>query len=284
MTGTTTNRLRGYQAGELDLLAVLETVLDRAPKLLKSGQPNLAFFRAANAALISPESEKDSDHFYQVEFWIELAYQLELLEHADGKLAVTKYTDEFFAQDWQDRLHDVQRAWLDCRDINEIALTPSIELPALKSGRTVDATSDAPLPDARLTSRRAVLDALGDAGSVNDLRRYLKKHDKSFLINHDDDGNWRNVHYKGIRESGGREDLDRDGNWDLVEGAVIRTMINLPLSKLGWIEVDTEGEITHLPEEPAEFAFEVIVQPNFEVMILGDRPDPATLWQISSLQ
>ncbi|MEE9312793.1 MAG: hypothetical protein V3V10_10335 [Planctomycetota bacterium] len=282
MTGTTTNRLRGYQAGELDLLAVLETVLDRAPKLLKSGQPNLAFFRAANAALISPESEKDSDHFYQVEFWIELAYQLELLEHADGKLAVTKYTDEFFAQDWQDRLHDVQRAWLDCRDINEIALTPSIELPALKSGRTVDATSDAPLPDARLTSRRAVLDALGDAGSVNDLRRYLKKHDKSFLINHDDDGNWRNVHYKGIRESGGREDLDRDGSWDLVEGAVIRTMINLPLSKLGWIEVDTEGEITHLPEEPAEFAFEVIVQPNFEVMILGDRPDPATLWQISS--
>lgn len=278
----TTNRLKGYQAGEMDLLAVLEVVMDRAPKILKSGQPNLAFFRAANAALSSPDSEKLSDRFFQIEFWLALAFELELLEQTTGVLTVAKYTNEFFEQSWEDRLHAAQQAWLSSRDINEIALSQNIELPALKKGRTVDATSDAPLPDARIASRRVVLDALLEADSIAGLCKYVLKHDESFLINHHDDGNWRHVHYKGIREAGGRVDLERDGSWDLVEGEVIRTMVNLPLSRLGWIDVDDEGNFTPLSPDQPEFAFEVIVQPNFEVMILGDRPDPATLWRIAS--
>ncbi|MHC4841848.1 MAG: hypothetical protein ACYTDT_13000, partial [Planctomycetota bacterium] len=281
MTGTATNRLRGYHAGEMDLLAVLETISDRAPKLLKSGAPNLAFFRAANQALLTADSEQHSDRFYQVEFWLALSYELGLVEHVDSKLAVAKATDEFFDQSWEDRLQAVQGAWLQSRDISEIALTPTLELPGQKKSRTVDATSDAPLPDARISSRRAVIEALENANTLGGLCKTLLRQDKSFLINHDDDGNWRNVYYKGIREAGGREDLERDGSWELVEGAVIRTMVELPLSKLGWLEIDEREKLSQLVDEPDEFSFEVIVQPNFEVMVLGDRPDPATLWKIS---
>ncbi|MDC1141484.1 helicase-associated domain-containing protein [Planctomycetota bacterium] len=280
MSKTTTNGVSGYIAGEMDLLSVLETVSDRNPKLLKSGAPNLAFFRAANRVLLTPDSEQDSDRFYQVEFWLAISFELGLIEINDHKLSLSRAADEFFEQDWSDRLHAAQDAWLQSRDINEIALTPTLELPGLKKGRTVDATSDAPLPEVRISSRRAVLEALDQATSIGALCKYLKKNDKGFLINHDDDGNWRHVFYKGIRESGGREDVERDGSWDIVEGAVIRMMVELPLSRLGWLTVDDQEQISLLDDEDAEFAFEVIVQPNFEVMILGN-PDPATLWQIS---
>ncbi|NUO16389.1 MAG: hypothetical protein HUU03_08100, partial [Planctomycetaceae bacterium] len=69
----TTGQLQGYRAGELDLLGVLETAIAQNPRLLKGGLPNLAFFKAANEALLEPDTADDGRGFPQVEFWLALA-------------------------------------------------------------------------------------------------------------------------------------------------------------------------------------------------------------------
>src|SRR5690606_21013748 len=96
------------------------------------------------------------------------------------------------------------------------------------------------------------------------------------------DKSWRNVYYRGIRERGAREDCERDGNWESVEGAVIELICDLPLSRLGWIDYDPRSRTLKPASAELETpAFEIVVQPNFEVVALGDRPDPATLWKLA---
>ena len=72
MTDVTASFTRRYSAAELDLLSVLEVVVASGPKILKSGMPNLAFFRSANNALAEPDSEGQDGGFTQVEFWLHL--------------------------------------------------------------------------------------------------------------------------------------------------------------------------------------------------------------------
>ena len=60
-------------------------------------------------------------------------------------------------------------------------------------------------------------------------------------------------------------------------------MCELPLDRLGWLEHDERTDnITPLADGPVEDpSFEVVVQPNFEVVALGDRPDVAALWRLA---
>jgi hypothetical protein len=113
---------RRYRAAELDLLSVLEVVIARAPKVLKNGLPNLAFFRAANAALAAPDNEPEGGGFTQVEFWLALARELSLVSGADATLVVTPQADRFFAASGDERLAALRRAWLEARDLNDAPL------------------------------------------------------------------------------------------------------------------------------------------------------------------
>jgi hypothetical protein len=276
---------RRFRAAELDLLSVLEVVIARAPKVLKNGLPNLAFFRAANTSLAAPDHEPEGAGFTQVEFWLALARELNLVTSADGRLDVTPEADSFFAAGSDERLAALRRAWVESRDLNEFLLSPELELPAFRKGRTLEVVSDIPTAERLVESRRELV-RIVESLEETTLPRLLQKLERDacdLFISHQEDGSWRQVYYRGIRERGGREDIERDGSWALVEGAVIRLMLALPLSRLGWIDYDAAtGAITPPAEGPSEEpAFEVVVQPNFEVVALGDRPDPSALWRLA---
>lgn len=275
----------GYLHGELDLLGILETVAARRPKVLKNGLPNLAFFRAANAALTRPDVEAEGVGFVQVEFWLTLAREAGLLDENDATLEATVATDDFFALPLLERREFIRRAWLSSSHLNEFTLTPELELPALKKGRTVDVTTDLPdletLQNARRTIARAA-EALTEEVTLRQFVRELEKQHRNLFINHDDDGSWRQVFYRGIRDRGGRTDLEREGNWDLVEGTVIGMCCALPLAKLGYLSWDSRNRtVAPADNAPDTPAFEIIVQPNFEVLAIGDRPDASALWKLA---
>ena len=283
---TAATPIQRFLAAELDLLGILEVVIARAPKVLKNGLPNLAFFRAANAALAAPDNEPEGVGFIQVEFWLSLCRALELVAVADSKLVVADAADSFFALPSGERLELLRKTWIESRDLNEFALSPDLELPALKKGRTVDVTWDVPSADRLVESRRELVGVVEDLASETPLKQLvgnLEREHPNLFINHDEDGSWRQVYYRGIRERDGREDLERDGNWELVEGEVVKLMCLLPLSCLGWIDYDESTQtITPLADGNAEEpSFEVVVQPNFEVVALGDRPDPSALWRLA---
>jgi hypothetical protein len=285
MNPTASNLARGYAAGELDLLAVLETVIARHPRVLKNGLPNLAFFRAANGALSQPDDEASGVGFSQIEFWIALARQLGLVHDHNSKLESTTEADRFFALPMAERRDRLREAWVNAHDFNEFAVTPTLELPGLRKERTVDVGSDVPGASTLMHARRAVIEQTALIKQETSLAAFIRQvHDAdvNLFINHDEDGTWRNVYYRGIRERGAREDFERPGNWQNVEGAVIAMMCDLPLSRLGWIEFDPRAQtLRPCTDEPDTPAFEIVVQPNFEIVALGDRPDPATLWKLA---
>lgn len=283
---TAASPIQRFLAAELDLLGVLEIVIARAPKVLKNGLPNLAFFRAANAALATPDAEPEGVGFVQVEFWLSLCRALDLVAVVDNKLEVTPEADRFFALTSDERLAALREAWIESRDLNEFALSSDLELPALRKGRTVDVTWDVPPADRLIEGRRelvGIIESLEAEVPLNQLVHQLERERPNLFINHDNDGSWRQVYYRGIRERGGREDVEREGSWEIVEGAIIKLMCALPLSRLGWIDFDERTlAITPLADGPAEEpSFEVVVQPNFEVVALGDRPDPSALWRLA---
>lgn len=281
----TAGQISGYRNGELDLLSVLEVVIAQKPRVLKGGLPNLAFFKAANDALIEPDDASEGVGFWQVEFWLALCRGAGLLRNVDGKMEPTAAADEFFAQPFEERRRRLREAWLECGEFNELALVPEIELPGLKKARTVDVVSDVP-PVARVAAmRRAVIKQLGEMKgevALNALVAQCEKSARDVLVNHADDASWRNVFYRGIREHGASEDLERAGNWRLVEGGFIRVMCELPLSRLGYIAYDAKARVLESLEESAPaFVAEVVVQPNNEVVMLGEQPDPAMAWRLA---
>ncbi len=285
MNHAAANLTRGYAAGELDLLAVLETVIARHPRVLKNGFPNLAFFRQANAALSQPDDEATGVGFSQVEFWIALARQLGLVRDHGSKLEATSQADRFFAMPALERRDNLRTAWLNAHDFNEFAVTPTLELPGLRKERTVDIGSDVPGPSAMADARKTLVEqalALEGETSLSAFTRSLHVAHPNLFINHDEDGSWRNVYYRGIRERGAREDVERQDNWEIVEGAVIAQMCDLPLSRLGWIDYDPRtSTLRPAANDPDTPSFEIVVQPNFEVVALGDRPDASILWKLA---
>lgn len=275
----------GFRAGELDLLSVIESVIAKQPRVLKNGLPNLAFFRAANAVLAKPDDEAEGHGFSQVEFWLTLAREAELLRVEDSELVVGAGADAYFALPVGQRRERMRETFLRSRGLNDFALVPELEMPGLKKAGTVDVVTDAPDVAARIAARRTVLEFVqrcdGET-AVSKLAQMIQRGQPSFVIDHADDGSWRKVFYRGIRERGGREDLERQGNWERVEGAYIKWLIELPLARLGWVEADAErGVFEPLDGDEAEPSFEIIVQPNFEVLALGDRLDAGGLWPIA---
>ncbi|MCL4731181.1 MAG: helicase-associated domain-containing protein [Planctomycetes bacterium] len=160
-----------------------------------------------------------------------------------------------------------------------------LELPGLRKSGTVDTTTDAPGPEALAAARRRVLEfVLACAGETRVARlcQQVQREAPSFAIDHSDDGSWRRVFYRGIRERGGREEIERDGGWDRVEGAYIRWLVSLPFARLGWVDYDPARDAFEpLTTEDGDPIFEIVVQPNFEVLVLGDRLDAGTLWRLA---
>lgn len=276
---------KGYRFGELDLLSIIETVLDRQPRVLKNGLPNLAYFRAANAVLAQPDDESEGHGFPQVEFWLTLARELDLVRDEGDRLVISGGVDAFFQQPFAQRRENIRQAFLDSHGLNDFALVNEIELPGLKKGGTVDVITDAPDVAARIAARRKVLELALATGTDTRMARFIQQVQReapNFVIDHSGDGSWRKVYYRGIRERSGREDVERDGGWDRVEGAYIRWLIALPFTRLGWVDFDpARGSFEVLDDNEPEPAFEIIIQPNFEVLALGDRLDAGQLWQVA---
>lgn len=281
----TAGQIQGYRHGELDLLSVLEVVIALKPRVLKGGVPNAAFFKAANEALLEPDDESEGTGLRQVEFWLALARSCGLLRNADGRLEPGSEADRFFAQPYEERRRILREAWLDCAELNELALVPELELPGLKKARTVDVVSDVPPAQRVSAMRRALVRLLGEVKGetpLNTLVALCEKNARDVLINHADDASWRNVYYRGIREHGASEDLERAGNWRLVEGGFVRVLCELPLSRLGYIVYDPKTRVLEpLDDSVPAFAAEVVVQPNNEVIMLGEQPDVAMAWKLA---
>lgn len=286
MTRAAIDPRKGYRAGELDFFSLVETVIAKAPRVLKNGLPNLAFFRAANAALAQPDNEDEGHGYTQVEFWLALGRELDVLAVVQDRLEVGPGAAAFFAQPFAARRERMRGAFLTCRAMNDFALVPELELPGLKKTGTVDSLSDVPDPEARSAARRAVLQAALACVEETPLRKLVAQMQgqaPGFAIDHSEDASWRKVHYRGIRERGGREDVERQGGWDRVEGAYIRWLVALPFHKLGWLDFDPATQTFEpLDGDEGEPSFEIIVQPNFEVLALGDRLDAGQLWRVAS--
>lgn len=285
MKGAAIDPRKGYRAGELDFLSIVETVIDKQPRVLKNGLPNLAFFRAANAVLATPDDEADGHGFPQVELWLTLARDLGMVGIDGDRLAILPAADAFFALPFGERRDRMRDTFLNSRGLNDFALVNEIELPGLKKAGTVDVVTDAPDSEARVAARKRVLEfALASDGEtkVARLSQLMQRTASSFAIDHSDDGSWRKVYYRGIRERNGREDVERDGGWERVEGAYIRWLIALPLARLGWVDYDAARDsFEALDGEEGEPSFEIIIQPNFEVLALGDRLDAGQLWRVA---
>lgn len=281
----TAGQIQGYRSGELDLLTVLEIVIAQKPRVLKGGLPNLAFFKAANEALIEPDDAAEGVGFWQVEFWLALCRGAGLLRVEDGRLEPTPASDAFFAQSFEQRRGQLRAAWLECSELNELTFVHEIELPGLRKARTVDAVSDVPQPSRVSDMRRVVIKLLGELKGETPLNTFLalcESRARDVLVKHDDDASWRNVFYRGIREVGASADLERAGNWRLVEGGFVRAMCELPLSRLGYIAYDAKARVLEPMNEPAPaFTAEVVVQPNNEVVVLGEQPDPSMVWRLA---
>ncbi|KAA0218117.1 hypothetical protein EDM80_01915 [bacterium] len=281
----TTGQLQGYRAGELDLLGVLETAIAQNPRLLKGGLPNLAFFKAANDALLEPDSADDGRGFPQVEFWLALSRGAGLVAARDGRLEPTAAADRFFALPFEQRRAELREAWLTCTELNELTFAPDLELPGLKKLRTVDVVSDVPPPQRVQDMRRGVVRLLREISAETALSSLLTLAEarlRDVLIDHSDDASWRHVFYRGIRERGAAEDLERAGRWRKVEGAFIRVLCELPLSRLGYLAWDSSRAVLEPLDEPVpEGAAEIVVQPNFEVVVLGETPDTAKVWRLA---
>lgn len=285
MRGAAIDPRRGYRAGELDFLSVAEAVHDRQPRILKNGLPNLAFFRLSNALLAQPDDESEGHGFPQVEFWLALAREQGFMTTEGERLVVTAAADRFFQLPFVQRRDTLRAAFLNSRDLNDFSLISELELPGLKKPGTVDAVSDAPDSEARVAARKRALEfVLASDGEtrVARLSQLMQRTASSFAIDHSDDGSWRKVYYRGIRERNGREDIERDGGWDRVEGAYLRWLISLPLARLGWVEYDAANDsFEPLAGDEGEPSFEIIIQPNFEVLALGDRLDAGLLWRVA---
>ncbi|CAG0991982.1 hypothetical protein PLCT2_02523 [Planctomycetaceae bacterium] len=281
----TAGQIQGYRNGELDLLSVLEIVIAQKPRVLKGGLPNLSFFKAANEALLEPDDASEGAGFWQVEFWLALARGAGLVQVLDGRMEPTPESDEFFALGFEERKKRLRESWLASSELNELTFVPEIELPGLKRARTVDAVSDVPQPSRVAEMRRAVVKLLGEIKGETQLSAFLtlcESRARDVLVNHGDDASWRNVFYRGIREHGASGDMERAGNWRLVEGGFIRAMCELPLSRLGYIVYDAKSRVLESLEEPMPtFTAEVVVQPNNEVVMLGELPDPAVVWRLA---
>lgn len=280
-----TSQLQGYRAGELDLLAVLETAVALRPRLLKGGSPNQAFFKAANEALLEPDDAEQGNGFTQVEFWFALARAAGFLDADDGRLEPTIECDQFFALSFEQRRDRLREVWLDCAGLNELAFVPEIELPGLKRARTVDAVSDVPQPSRVVEMRRVVLKLLAELKGetqLSALQGQVESRARDVLVDHSDDASWRNVFYRGIRELGASEDLERAGRWRMVEGGFVRVLCELPLSKLGYVQYDPQRRVLEaMVEAQPQLAAEIVVQPNFEIVVLGETPDPTVLWRLT---
>jgi len=285
MKGAAIDPRKGYRAGELDLLSIAETVIERRPRVLKNGLPNLAFFRAANAVLATPDDESNGHGFPQVEFWLTLTRELGMVTIKGDTLDATPAADEFFALPFAQRRDRMREAFLNSPGLNDFGLITDIELPGLKKSGTVDVVTDAPDSEARISARKRVLEAAQASDGETKIARLsqlMQRTASSFVIDHSDDGSWRKVYYRGIRERNGRQDVERDGGWDRVEGVYIRWLIALPLAKLGWLDYDPARDTFEcLDGDEGEPNFEIIIQPNFELLALGDRIDAGQLWRIA---
>ncbi len=281
----TAGQILGYRNGELDLLSVLEVVIAQKPRVLKGGLPNLSFFKAANDALLEPDDAAEGVGFSQVEFWLALARGAKLVRIEDSRLEPTLESDAFFAQSFEQRREQLRAAWLDCSELNELTFVHEIELPGLRKARTVDAVSDVPQPSRVSDMRRAVIKLLGELKGETQLGPFIatcESRARDVLVKHDDDASWRNVFYRGIREVGATSDLERAGKWRLVEGGFVRAMCELPLSRLGYIAYDAKSRVLEpLIEATPTYTAEVVVQPNNEVVVLGEQPDPAMVWRLA---
>ncbi len=287
MNPTTSRRVTTYRTGESDLLAILEIVIAQQPRVLKGGQPNLSFFRTANDALASPDDEQGAAGFVQVEFWLALSRSAGLLRIEDGALTPTPEADAFFALPIEQRRKRLAEQWQNAQDLNEFSLAPEIELPGMRKTRTVDVLSDVPRPEKLAVARKALVKAVQALSGETTLAKFcarMEEDARDLFIDHSDDKSWRQVYYRGIRERGGNEDIERAGNWQRVEGAVLRLMCEMVLPALGLATFDPAratlepaGELA--PAQPAE----VVVQPNFEVVVLGDGGDVSALWKLARM-
>lgn len=287
MNPVTSRRAATWRTGETDLLGVLETVVAQHPRVLKGGQPNVAFFRAANETLTSPDDEQGEGGFIQVEFWLALARSAGFVTLEDGCLVVAPAADEYFARSSEERRQGLQRSWLDSSDLNELALAPEIELVGLRKTRTIDVVSDVPTPQKLAQVRRAVMRAAQALRAEMPLARFcaqMQEQHRDLFIDHSDDGSWRQVFYRGIRRRGEVEDIERAGNWQRVEGAAIRLMCEVILPALGLVSCDIARGVLEPAAEPGPVpAAEVVVQPNFEVVVLGEGGDVSALWKLARI-
>ncbi|MCC6574501.1 MAG: hypothetical protein IT462_11995 [Planctomycetes bacterium] len=287
MNPATAKRACNYRTGEADLLSVLEIVIAQQPRVLKGGQPNLTFFRAANEALISPDDEQGAAGFVQVEFWLALARSAGLTAIVEGSLAVTAKADAFWSLPADQRRERLQQAWLAAGDVSEFALTPEIELPGMRKTRTVDVLSDVPLPAKLIAARKAILRHIQAIKTELALPKFcmqMEENARDLFIDHSDDKSWRQVYYRGIRERGGNEDIERAGAWQRVEGSVIRLVCEMILPNLGLAAYDAARGVIEPPAElPPTQPAEVVVQPNFEVVALGEGGDASALWKLARI-
>lgn len=282
---------------ERALVRLLTSVRSVRPKLLKDGSVSKRHLPrlAQDLSLHIPEELLEPEA--AAELLSGIARYLGLMILQDGRLELSgPACDRFFAKPAAERLSAMRTAWLNSGDLNEFTQLETLEVSAPRGQSTVDRRDWVPGTVELKRARRATLDALANMpaeewSSESVLPGQVRRSDPDFLVPEGSRLALAQTTYAGIRKRGAKADLDRAGNWNLVEGALIGRIARGGLPLLGWAEAASwPGGILLRPATSNQFSGTdqasrpaLMVQPNFDVLALLPELSTQDLWRLARI-
>lgn len=293
-----------------DVFLILRTLRGRRVRLTRAGRPHRADLRQL-ARELHPETNHDrwEEHTPAVTFALALVEGAGLVARRDDGIELAAAAEEFIGAPFTIQGARLFAGWLRS-DWNELAQVPSLAFD-MPPGRL----SDVPDSEHRRAARHLVVEVLTEIGdgqwrSSRDISEAIRRRDPEFITGAATSGaTIRSAaavevdeSYRGIRRAGlpyPSNLLSRRQHWDEVEGAYLREVLGGPLTRLGIVDTATgvDGTIASFrvaelgvaiiagaarATDGAEAGRRVVVQPNFELIVLDALHNLGLVRQIES--
>jgi hypothetical protein len=237
-----------------DLYLLIQAVRENPVKLLKSGEVGkreserlLQILPKAGAGENDPTAAARAEGDWFQFLWL-LIQRAELVRVDAGRVVVSEAGLTFLAQSETEQAHRLIRAWVNLSEWDEFYRVPSLEFDPSGYG---DIPSSTQLVMARLTLIELLLRERPYPGwySVTSLLASMRRFRVGFLIPRGDTRgfafwgatrpNRDERKYHGFYAAGSSPHryFDKDKDWELVEGAFLRTVLEEPLLWLGIVRL-----------------------------------------------
>jgi hypothetical protein len=303
-------REAAYATLRRDIYLLLQALRENPIKLLKSGDVSkrdserlLKILPTTGAGENDPTAKARAGGAWFSFLWL-LIQRAGLVAEEPGKMTASEAGLQFLGQSEAQQAHLLLRAWVNLLEWDEFRRVPSLAFEAAGFG-------DFPSPPQLVMARAALMELLMRQRpypgwySITSLLASMYRFRVAFLIPRSDMMTffpWQvnrtrgERHYRGFHARGSSppRHFHKDKDWELVEGAYLRTLLEEPLLWLGIIRLGYAGdqlvsfELTERgaaavgliempapasspsPREVAEGRGEgraLVVQPNFEVVV-----------------